>query len=178
MAFRELPPSPKKVVRASRAQGSGTGVSSARRNIRDEVRLTWTTVRSGGSSRRRMGPGGNSVSAAQAKLSKTEKTKPARSENPSLMIYTRERSVACYAVGEAPATPFVYFRSLAGPSLDDEKTVRMAQYCREDKPCPGSAVHRPEPGCWVAGWTIRPIDDLFRRIGGETLLKCLGWAER
>lgn len=61
-----------------------------------------------------MGPGGNSVSAAQAKLSKTEKTRPARSENPSLMIYTRVRSDACYAVGEAPATPLVYLRSLAG----------------------------------------------------------------
>lgn len=42
-----------------------------------------------------MGPGGNSVSAAQAKLSNTEKTKPARPGNPSLMIYTREQSVAC-----------------------------------------------------------------------------------
>lgn len=59
-------------------------------------------------------------------------------------------------------------------SLDDEESARVAQHRRVDKPCPDSAVHRPEPGCWVAGWAIRPIDDLFRRIGGETLPICLG----
>lgn len=62
-------------------------------------------------------------------------------------------------------------------SVDDEKSARMAQHRRVDKPCLDSVVHRPDPGCWVAGWTIRPIDDLFRRIGGETLLKYLGQAE-
>lgn len=124
MAYRKLPPRPKKVVRASHAQGSDTGVWSARRNIRDEVRLTWTTVATGGSSRRRMGPGGNSVSAAQAKLSKTERTKPARSENPSLMIYEegmgcalcrrrRTRDAACLPAGTGWAI------------LDDEQSARL-----------------------------------------------------
>lgn len=177
-AFRELPPSPKKVSRTCHAQGSGTGVWSTRRNIRDGVRLTWTTVPSSGSSRRRMGPGGNSVSAAQAKLRKNAKTKPARSENPSLMIYTRERSVACHAVGEALATPLVYLRSLAGLDVSRRpRSARLAEYRRVDEPCPDSAVHRPQPGCWVAGWAIRPIDDLFRRIEGGPLLEYLGSAE-
>lgn len=74
-----------------------------------------------------MGPGGNSVSATEAKLSKTEKSRPVLSENPSLMIYTRERSVACHAVGEAPATTLVYHRKPGWACLDDERSVRLVR---------------------------------------------------
>lgn len=69
--------------------------------------------------------------------------------------------------------------SLSVPeSLAGAVSRRREKYPSDPIPSDGQAVstvHRPEPPRWVAGWTIRPIDDLFRRTEGGDLAKRPGF---
>lgn len=109
---------------------------------------------------------GFSCPAGSPKLSETEWTTPALSENPSLVIYTRGISVARYAVGEAPDAACLPRR----PGLEDVCSMTRVPVWHDMMLSSGHAVPAT-PRFRVAGCRTHPIDNLFQqRMEGKPLL--------